>query len=260
MNKTIRLFSITIITFIVYYTLSKIYFWDFNDWLILFLHNETISYIVAYLTLGIPLYLGILIIHKKELFFESLGLKGSFKNALIFTLLVTSPMLIGNAIGYQINSELKLESIVIGAIFSAFIEELFYRGYLFGQIFRYTKIGFIPTIFFGALLFASGHLSQSNEATIVFGIFMTTFIGALLFAWVYVEWNYNLWFPILLHLFMNLFWIIFSVSSNALGNIYVNVFRIITILLVFIVTIVYKRKKGIPFVINKQTFWMKKNN
>lgn len=259
MSKTIRLFTITIITFSIYYLLSKLFLEDFRDWLTPFFKNKIITYIIAYLILGTPLYLGVLIMHKKELFFESLGLKGNLKTAIIFTLICTSPMLIGNAIGYQINSELKLESLVLSVFFAPFIEELFFRGFLFGQIFKYTKIGFIPSIIFGALIFASGHVHQSTDLTVMVGIFITTFIGAIIFAWVYVEWNYNLWVPIFLHLFMNLSWIAFSASSNALGNIYVNIFRVITILLVFVLTIIYKKKKGIPFVVNKQTFWIKKN-
>jgi len=260
MNKTIRIFLITIFTFTLYYLISNLFFWDITDWLANFIDNETISYIIVYLTLGTPLYFGLFLMHKKELFFESLGLKGNFKTAFFFTLIVTSPMLIGNIIGYQINPELKFETILINAIFTAFIEELFYRAYLFGQIFRYTKIGFLPTIFFGALIFAFGHLYQSDDFILMIGIFITTFIGAILFAWVYVEWNYNLWVPIFLHLFMNLFWIVFLVSSNALGNAYANIFRVITILLVFILTVIYKKKKGIPFVVNKQTFWVNNNN
>jgi len=39
----------------------------------------------------------------------------------------------------------------------------------------------------------------------------------------------NLWVPIGLHLFMNLHWMLFSAGDNALGSIYANVFRAITI-------------------------------
>ena len=136
---------------------------------------------------------------------------------------------------------------------------LFFRGILFGQIYRFTNIGFILSIVFGALVFALGHLYQSQDFTTLVGIFLTTFLGAILFAWVYVEWNYNLWVSIFLHLFMNLFWMMFSVSDNAFGGTYANIFRIITVVFIIGLTVLYKLKKGIKFEINKNTLLMKRN-
>jgi len=79
-----------------------------------------------------------------------------------------------------------------------------------------------------------------------------------LFAWLYVEWNYNLWVPIFLHMLMNLSWGLFSVSDNAFGGIYSNVFRIATIVLAITLTLFYKKKKRTKLEINKNTIWMKK--
>ena len=43
---------------------------------------------------------------------------------------------------------------------------------------------------------------------------------------------------------MNLSWTLFNVSENALGGIYTNIFRIATIVLTVIATIIYNNKKG----------------
>lgn len=51
---------------------------------------------------------------------------------------------------------------------------------------------------------------------------------------------------------------LFSVSDNAFGGIYSNVFRVITLALIIILTIVYKKRNGIKLEINKHTIWMKK--
>jgi membrane protease YdiL (CAAX protease family) len=110
----------------------------------------------------------------------------------------------------------------------------------------------------GALLFASLHLYQSNEFSTLTGIFITTFSGAVLFAWVMSEWQHNLWVPVFLHFFMNLFWMMFSAGVNALGGWYANIFRAITIALIIVITILYKRRSGERMEINRETLWIKK--
>lgn len=59
-----------------------------------------------------------------------------------------------------------------------------------------------------------------------------------------------------LHLCMNLHWILFS-GANALGGIYENVFRIITITLAIIGTLGYKHYKGLKLNINKSNLIFK---
>jgi len=55
-------------------------------------------------------------------------------------------------------------------------------------------------------------------------------MGALWFAWLYVEWEENLWLVIFLHTLMNLYWHVFDNSdSDALGGREANIFRAITI-------------------------------
>lgn len=258
MNKTLKIVCILVISYGVYYTLQHYVFSDLATKVNAYVNNIAISYFIKCLVLGTPLFIGVGLIHNFKDFIRSLGLDKSIWKVLLFALICTSPMLIGYFIVFDFNSEITITSIITGAIIAAFIEELFFRGILFGQLFRFTKIGFIPSIVLGALIFASGHLYQSQEPLILIGVFLTTFIGAILFAWVYAEWNYNLWVSIFLHLFMNLYWLLFSVSNNAYGNMYANVFRILTIVLIIGLTIFYKRKKGIKFEINKNTILTKK--
>ena len=147
--------------------------------------------------------------------------------------------------------------ILINVIAAAIFEELYYRSFLFGQLFRHTRLGFILSVLLGAVLFGLIHLYQSNELTEWIGVFLITFLGGILFAWVFTEWNYNLWIPIFLHLFMNLSFEMFSAGENALGGIYLNIFRTITVILIIALTLIYKRKKGQPLIVNKRTWWMK---
>jgi len=172
--------------------------------------------------------------------------------------LCTLPMFIGFAILFDFDTELSLNSILVTVVAAAFFEELYFRGFLFGQIFRYTRWGFIPSILLGAILFGLVHLYQGTEPGEIIGIFLITFMGGILFAWTYVEWNYNLWAPIFLHLFMNLSWGLFAVSDNALGGMYANIFRVITITLTIILTLLYKRRNKIPLEVKRSTLLVKK--
>ncbi|MGB1205032.1 MAG: lysostaphin resistance A-like protein [Chitinophagales bacterium] len=257
MGKTLKITTITIFFFFIYYILQQLYFVDIRQYLTQFIHNIGIAHFITYVIIGIPLFVGVGLIHDLKNFPEALGLNKPFLKALLFALICTLPMLIGYASFFDFNTEITLTKIFAGAIVAAFVEELFFRGILFGQIYRFTNIGFILSIVFGALIFALGHLYQSQDIATLIGIFMTTFLGAVLFAWVYVEWNNNLWIPIFLHLFMNLFWMLFAVSNNAFGGTYANICRTITITLIISLTIAYKVKKGIKFEVNRDTLFMK---
>lgn len=252
MNKTLKNSIIVIIAFLIYYFLRR-YFKEILDYIDIIIKLPILSYFITYVVLGIPIFIGTIVIHKDRRIFSHLGLKSNLIHGALFALLCSLPMFAGGMIFFSPNHEITITKIVIVAIFAGIFEELYYRGFLFGQIFRYTKIGFIPAIILGAILFASGHLYQSNEISILVGILVTTFLGAVFFAWLFVEWQYNLWVPIFLHIFMNLSWEMFSVSENALGDIESNIFRGITIAMAIIVTIIYKRHKKIKLEVNKKT-------
>ncbi|MEL6810473.1 MAG: CPBP family intramembrane glutamic endopeptidase [Bacteroidota bacterium] len=259
MDRTIRIVLITVIAFATHYIFDDLYFSEVRNYVNTWVDQLGISHNLTYLLFGIPLFIGVLIMHRARYFLDALGLKNSFKKGFLFPLICTLPMLIGYAVVFDFNSEITLNEILISAIAAAFFEELYFRGFLFGQLYRFTQLGFIPSVITGALLFGAVHLYQSQELLTAAGIFLTTFLGAVLFAWVYAEWNNNIWIPIFLHLFMNLFWLLFSAGENALGGVYANIFRILTIVLVILITVVYKRRNGIRLEVNKRTLWMKKD-
>src|SRR5690606_5920294 len=199
-----------------------------------------------------------LLLNKTISIFKSLGLSSSISTALWTSLLFTLPMFIGGLLLFKFNQHIDIENLISGTIVAGFMEELYFRGFLFGQLFRKTNLGFIPAVFFGALIFASGHLYQSQNIGELIGIFMVTFSGAVFFAWLYAEWNYNLWVPILTHTLMNLSWSLFEVDNTALGGMKANIFRGLTILIAIIFTIYFKRYKNQSMAINRQTLILKK--
>lgn len=259
--KELKFFIIFITGFLIYYFVDAYFFSNLQNEITILSKSKAVGHIITYTITICPLIIIITILHRsfKDIL-GRLGLSGNMLTGFYFAFVVTLPSLIAYSLKYGINCNLNANTIIINTISSAFFEEIIYRAFLIGQLYRYTRLGFLPAIFLGSTLFGLAHLYQSSDVTELTGIFLITFLGSLLFFWVYAEWKFNLWTAIFLHCLMNLYWLIFDVDNNALGGIYANVFRFITVFLVIFVTIVYKRKKRIPFEIVRRTLWMKKYN
>ena len=184
---------------------------------------------------------------------SNVGINKGFIKGLLFAIITVLPMLLSSAIVGQIPDDLKLLSLVHYTLIAGFMEEFFFRGFLFGILFRKLGWGFIPASIIGAAIFGLGHIYQGSTLLETTGIFFVTALGAIWFAWLYIEWNNNLWIPIFLHVFMNLSWVLFEVSENALGGYFSNLFRIITIALTIIITLKYNKKNGLK--INRKNLW-----
>lgn len=258
MKNSTKALLIIIISFGIYFVFDDMYFKSLRQWVFELTGQIGLSHIITYTISGIPLLLGTLLISRRSGFFESLGLNKSIVKGFLFALICTLPMYIGFSLVFDFNPKISLDTFLISVISAGFFEELFFRGFLFGLPFSKAKLGFILSVLFGALYFGSLHLYQSTELNELLGIFLITFLGGILFAWVYAEWNFNIWVPVFLHMLMNLAWEIFSVSENALGGIYSNIFRFLTVALVILLTIMYKKRKGIKLTVNKKTLLLLK--
>jgi len=236
--------------------INRLYFKKWYYQLVEFIDSPWVAHSTIYLLVGIPVFLSVIYLHDRKSFFRSLGLSANPLKGFALGLLATLPMLIGYGLSFKFNDTLTLNEVLVGSVNAAFFEELYYRGFLFGMMYRYTRLGFLPSVIFCAFIFGSVHIYQSEDIATMAGIFFTTFMGAGLFAWLYAEWEFNLWVPIGLHFFMNLFWALFAVSGNALGGLSANAFRIATIVLVIVGTVIYKLKnQGLE--INRSTIWIR---
>ena len=255
-NQTIKVILLVFLSFATYYFLF-INFKPIKVGLDKIIQQGLISYVLTYLIIGIPIFIGTFFIDKTTNILKSLGLSSRILTAIWTSLIFTLPMFIGGLFFFKFNQGIEVENLIAGTIVAGFIEELYFRGFLFGQLFRNTNFGFIPSILFGALIFAFGHLYQSQNIGELIGIFMITFSGAIFFAWLYVEWSYNLWVPILTHTLMNLSWDLFEIDNSALGDMKANIFRGLTIFTAIIFTILYKRRRNEKLTINRQTLLLK---
>jgi membrane protease YdiL (CAAX protease family) len=185
---------------------------------------------------------------------KELCLDHGIKTGLISAAFFASPMLLGSAILGDLVTNLSLLDLLKLTIIAGFMEELIFRGFLFNQLFNRFGWGFIPAATLNALIFAMGHIYQGNSLGETSGVFIVTLLGAAWFAWLFIEWENNLWLIILLHTFMNLSWTIFDVSDNALGDWLPNLFRLVTIAISIIATIRFRKRRG-GLIISKKNLW-----
>ena len=192
----------------------------------------------------IPMIFFLLCLHKPSKVIGSLGLNGSIVKGFGFAAVCCSPLLIGMPIVGTFDCNLSLDYFLCMVVLAAFFEEVIYRGFMFGQLFRYGKIGFAWAVIIPAALFGMLHLYQGNTLLSSLVAFAVTALGAVYFSWVYVECNFNLWVSIGLHLFMNLSWIVFPVEGNetSVGALVPNILRIAAIALTVILIIMNKKR------------------
>lgn len=194
------------------------------------------------LTLAVFVFTAV-VINPKEIF-SFLGLNRNILKGFGIALICVLPIYFIFTIFGKFANDISLFRIYHKCIIAGFTEELVCRAFMFGLLFRYAKSGFFWAILLPALYFGSQHLYQGHDIISSLFAFGVTFIGALYFSWMYAEWNFNLWVPIGLHIFMNLAWFIFSMegTENAAGGLISNIARVISILLAVGITVWHKRK------------------
>ncbi len=168
--------------------------------------------VLNYLFIVIIITVSIYFLHKLNIIgiITELGLNKGFSKGLIFGFVSTLPMTVSSAILFKFSNDIFSFYTLIAVIIGPVMEEILFRGYLFGQLFRRERWGFIPSSVLASIFFAMGHLYQSHDISSAVGTFLVTFMGSAWFAWLYIEHESNLWFPIWLHVLMNLSWTIFQ--------------------------------------------------
>jgi membrane protease YdiL (CAAX protease family) len=175
----------------------------------------------------------------------ALGLAADPFVALLFAGLCTLPMFVGYAsYGELSSSPTLLADSTRYALLPGVMEEIVFRGMLFGFLFRFAGWGFVPAAMVNAVVFGIGHLWQGRSPAETAGVFAVTALGAAWFSWLYVEWRMNLWVPIAFHVLMNLSWDLFAMGESALGGGAANVFRFATVGASVVVTLVVARRRG----------------
>jgi membrane protease YdiL (CAAX protease family) len=158
-------------------------------------------------------------------------------------------MLIGLAIPGRINPEFTLGGALFGAAIYPFAEEFLFRGYAFHQLHRRAGLNLWIAALIVGIAFGVAHLGSASVKELPLAGEIATVaiisIGGILYAWLFARWNDNLWVPFGMHALMNLWWDLFDVSATALGGWYSNVLRLLTVILIIVLTIYRDRLPGL---------------
>lgn len=207
----------------------------------------------------IPTLTVLFVFHKPVNVLKEIGISRAFGKGFLFAFIFTLPMLIGYYLIGHYNDEYSLLKNISFAFKDGFREEIFYRAFLFGQLFRQAKWGFIPAVALNGLIFGLSHLYQANNFADSITVFAVTFAGAIWFAWIFTEWNDNLWIPIFMHFLMNLYWDLFSSENTAVGGLILNLPRILTIAISIYITIKLTKRESRQLKINKNNLFRQTN-
>ncbi|MEL7124359.1 MAG: CPBP family intramembrane glutamate endopeptidase, partial [Bacteroidota bacterium] len=137
MNKEIKIILISLLFFGIYFFVDEHYFGQIRKWFYEWTSQIGVSHILAYIIVGFPILVGTLLLHGRNKLFDSLGINKSVFTGVLFSLLCTSPMFLGFSIVFKLNNELSINTVLISIVAAGFFEELYFRGFLFGQLFRY---------------------------------------------------------------------------------------------------------------------------
>lgn len=215
---------------------------------------ESIHYTLNYLIASLIPAAALLLLHRPDTILYRLGLTHGFGGGILFGMLSTIPMLIGYAVIGSFNRETSPDHMFTFIAIAGFFEELIFRGFVFGELFRTAHWGFPPAAMLTALAFGSLHFYQGHDLTSALGAFGVIAAGSIFFSWIYVESGNNLWSVIWLHTLMNAPWILFSVSkSGAVGGLWANGLRLCTLLIATALIVIYKKRKSLPYHISKKT-------
>lgn len=265
LRREVWVVGCTVIAFSLFYIMN--YHPDFqlirNTLITPWIPNNYINFLITYILIGAPVFLSVWMIHRTPNILMPLGLSKSLSRGFLVGFVFTLPTLIGHglAAGWQVVPTDRITGALVDGVGAGVFEEMYFRGFLFGNIFRNTRIGFVPIILITSITFAFIHITQTYSGTgQLVGILSFTTLGSALFAWLYVEWDYNLWVPISVHGLMDIWWNVFAAGQNAAGSIESDIPRVLVGVVAIVITIAYKRSKSIPFEVNRRTWWWRRNN
>lgn len=145
-----------------------------------------------------------------------LGLRPPAARAAGWALVAVAPMALVFALTHELAPDPAPE-LLYGSLLSPLAEEIVFRGFLFGQLWRRAGWGLWPAIAVSSLAFGYGHAEDAGGLVEGLGLLLLTGAGAAVFAWLYARWD-TLAAPLALHVLMNLCWGLWQVGDGALAG------------------------------------------
>lgn len=173
----------------------------------------------------------------------ALGMSRPILPAALFAFIAALPMLVGYSLTGTATWNWSL--VLQGAVIAAIVEEVFFRGFAYRMLHERAGWGFWPAALVTGLVFGLMHvldnlLRLDLNANHLFTIALTG-AGGVFYAWLFMRWKFNLWVPIFLHMFMNLWWMVFAAGDGAVGGLTANICRGLTIAAAVVLTLSAQR-------------------
>ena len=207
-------------------------------------------------TFLIPLVVAAVVVGPRQMV-DGLGLNGSVWTAVKIGLVATAVLPVVYAFIAPFTPDDFVRRFLNGSLFPGIGEEIFYRGMLFGILFRFAGWGFLPAALLGATIFGIGHFAQGNSLSDFLGIFGITGAAAIWWSWMYIEWENNIWVPAGLHILMNGYFAMFDVADGTLGSWTFFAIRVVVVLISVAMTVVYARRRGFFRIVGRDWIWRK---
>lgn len=196
------------------------------------------------LYLAVPLAVAAMLVGRGR-GFSALGLTASPWPAVAFATACSALVLAWiAATSMPVPAERLALDLVRSAVLPGIAEEILFRGFLFGFLYRFAGWGFLPAALLSSLVFGVEHLYQGSDPLEALGIALLTGIGGLWWSWLLVEWRWNLWVPIAFHVLLNGYWSAFDVADNAFGGLTAVAVRLACIAISVVATIAIARRRG----------------
>jgi CAAX protease family protein len=172
-----------------------------------------------------------------------LGLTAPAVRGVGIALLASLPMLVVLLLVSKNAMQFVPQAMLSSVLLAAVTEEILFRGYLFRQLYRRAGWHFVPAVLVTGVLFGLAHVGIALRGGVleVLSVAGITTLGGAFFSWLFVRWDDNLWVPIGMHLFMNAWWELFAVSTNAIGNWNANGARALAVAAAIVITLRYTK-------------------
>lgn len=146
------------------------------------------------------------------------GVTQSPVRPLFWAALIFVPAVIAGVIASHVSSEPSAPGLAWQGVAGPFFEELLFRGLAIGGLVRLAGWKLIPACLLQAAFFGVVHAYQGVTVDEMAGAVAITAAGGLFFGWLFWRWHWNLWPPVLLHVGLNLLWMVFALGETAVGG------------------------------------------
>ena len=177
---------------------------------------------------------------------RELGLGASWRRGIAFGVLASAPMLLGFVATMPFGRHGTILQIAYLALLAPFAEEVLYRAFACGLLYRRAGVPLWLAIAATAVVFGYGHIDKGQSPVQQIQLLVLTGTGGAFFAWFYVRSGFNLWAPFALHVAMNLWWELFEVGKTAIGGWYPFALQAVTMLLALVLVEHAHRRRTAP--------------